>query len=71
MLKQQSLKKDVLRVIEEACRLRGINSPNVLLRVCSDNGSQFISHLVKNYLESIGIEQEHIDVATPRRKWFH
>jgi putative transposase len=70
MLKQQSLKKDVLRVIEEARRLRGINSPNVLLRVRSDNGSQFISHLVKNYLESIGIEQEHIDVATPEENGF-
>jgi len=64
------LKEDVLRVIGEACRLRGINSPNVLLRVRSDNGSQFISRLVKNYLESIGIEQEHINIATPEENGF-
>jgi transposase InsO family protein len=41
-----------------------------LLRVCSDNGSQFISHFVKSYLESIGIEQEHIHVATPQENGF-
>jgi putative transposase len=64
------LKEDVLRVLEEACRSRGINYPNILLRVRSDNGSQFISHLVKSYLESIGIEQEHIHVATPQENGF-
>jgi len=62
------LKEDVLRVLEEACRSRGINYPNILLRVRSNNGSQFISHLVKNYLESIGIEQEHINGAIPEEK---
>jgi len=70
MLKQQSLKEDVLTVIEKACRLREINSPNVLLRIRSDNGSQFISHPVKSYLESIGIEQEHIHVAIPEENGF-
>jgi len=64
------LKEDVLRVLEEACRSRGINYPNILLRIRSDNGSQFISHPVKSYLESIGIEQEHIHVATPQENGF-
>jgi putative transposase len=64
------LKEDVLRVLEEACKMRNISFSNVLLRVRSDNGSQFISRLVKSYLESIGIEQEHIDVATPQENGF-
>jgi len=64
------LKEDVLRVLEEAFRSRGINYPHILLRIRSDNGSQFISHLVKSYLESVGIEQEHIHVATPQENGF-
>lgn len=36
---------------------------NTVIR--SDNGSQFIAHNVRNYLEMIGVQQEFTHVATP------
>lgn len=59
------LKEDVKRIIDEAIKVRKISLTNIKLRIRSDNGCQFISPLIREYLSAIGIEQEHIHIASP------
>lgn len=59
------LKEDVKRIIDEAIDARKISLTNIKLRIRSDNGCQFISRLIREYLSAIGIEQEHIHIASP------
>ncbi len=60
------LKEDVKRIVDEAIKVRNISLTNIKLRIRSDNGCQFISSLVREYLEAIGIEQEYIHIAEPQ-----
>ena len=60
------LKGDVKRIIDEAIRVKNISLANIKLRIRCDNGCQFISTLIREYLSSIGIQQEHIHLASPQ-----
>ena len=59
------LKGDVKRIIDEAIRVRNISLTNIKLRIRSDNGCQFISTLIREYLESLRVQQEHIHKGEP------
>lgn len=59
------LKGDVKRIIDEAIKIRNISLTNIKLRIRSDNGCQFISTLVREYLESLRVQQEHIHIGEP------
>ena len=60
-LKYSIKKADVILLLDGI--LRGISSKGVIIR--NDNGSQFLAHMVRQYLNDIGVIQEFTHIATP------
>jgi putative transposase len=61
MLKYSIKKADVVLLLDGI--LRGISARGVIIR--NDNGSQFLEHIVRKYLEEMGVIQEFTHIATP------
>lgn len=61
MLKCSIKKADVVLLLDGI--LRGIQAKGVVIR--NDNGSQFLAHNVRNYINDMGAIQEFTHIATP------
>ena len=61
VLKYSIKKVDVVLLLDGI--LRGISAKGMIIR--NDNGSQFLAHIVRKYLDEMGVIQEFTHIATP------
>ncbi len=61
VLKYSIKKVDVVLLLDGI--LRGVSAKGIIIR--NDNGSQFLAHIVRKYLNDMGIIQEFTHIATP------
>ena len=60
-LKYSIKKTDVVLLLDGI--LQGLKAMGVIIR--NDNGSQFLAHIVREYLEKMNVIQEFTHIATP------
>jgi transposase InsO family protein len=65
-LKYSIKKADVVLLLDGI--LRGISAKGVVIR--NDNGSQFLAHIVRKYLDEMGVIQEFTHIATPEENGY-
>ena len=61
VLKHSIKKTDVVLLLDGI--LRGLKALGIIIR--NDNGSQFLAHIVRKYLEQMGVTQEFTHIASP------
>lgn len=61
VLKYSIKKTDVVLLLDGV--LQGVPAKGIIIR--TDNGSQFLAHIVRSYLKDMGVIQEFTHVATP------
>ena len=65
-LKYSIKKADVVLLLDGI--LRGISARGIVIR--NDNGSQFLAHIVRKYLDEMGVIQEFTHIATPEENGY-